>query len=157
MADLPQAVVNTAEFEDMKTSPYKDSLGRWTIGEGRCLETGPLTGTEFKYLLDAGLLSIMITSLGARHLTEEHIATVDNQLGHLWGAYRNLPDAAQTIMVEMAYQLGVTGLLEFTTFIQLVAAHRFADAANDARLHILWYKQTPVRAEALMKQLEAIV
>jgi lysozyme len=154
MTDLNRAVLETADFEGFRTAPYKDTRGFWTVGEGRCLETSPLTGPEFKYLLDSGLLSISMTQLGARHLTEQRLSEVDAALrAHLpW--FAAAPDAVQTILVEMGYQLGVDSLLKFGTFLGLIQSGKFATAAQDGRT-TLWYRQTTHRAEALMKRLEA--
>jgi lysozyme len=155
VTDLDLAAQETADFEGMRTNPYKDTRGLWTIGEGRCLETSPLTGAEWKYLLDAGLVAITITALGARHLTEERIADIDHALDAALIWYHLLPEPVQRILVEMAYQLGVESLLGFHNFLDLVSKRQYSAAATDGR-GTAWYRQTPNRAEALMKRLEAV-
>jgi GH24 family phage-related lysozyme (muramidase) len=153
--DLPTAAAETAVFEGFRATPYKDIRGFWTFGEGRCLETSPLTGPEWKYLLDSGLISVMITHLGAKHLTEERLLAVDADLRRRVAAYPALPDPVRTILCEMAYQIGAGGLLGFVTFMALVSKQQYAAAAADGRT-TRWYQETPVRAEALMKRLEAV-
>jgi len=66
-----------------------------------------------------------------------------------------LPDLAQTLLLEMAYQLGVDGLLGFTDFNTLIRNGQYAAAARDGRT-TKWYSQTPQRAESILKQLEGI-
>lgn len=153
MADEP-IVVEIATEEGFRNQPYKDSRGLWTIGEGRCLETSPLTGAEWKFLLDAGLISAMITQLGARHLTEERVAALRLALQH-FPTYTNAPAAVQDILVDMSFQMGVGKVMTFTTFTGLIDQKKFAAAAADGRT-TLWYRQTPNRAEVLMKRLENV-
>jgi lysozyme len=150
-----KAVSETEGFEGFRSNPYKDSRGIWTFGIGRCLETSPLTGEELKYLLDSGLIALSITHLGAQHLLDTRVTAVDIALAAHWVPYGSMPDEVQTILVEMAYQLGVASLLTFNTFLGLLAAKRYDEAAADGRT-TAWYKQTPVRAESLMKRLEAV-
>ena len=153
--DLPTAAAETAAFEGFRSNPYKDLRGFWTFGEGRCLETSPLTGPEWKELLNAGLISVSITHLGAQHLTQERLIAVEADLRNRIGAYPSFPVEVQTILCEMAYQMGAGGLLGFVTFMALVSKHQYAAAAADGRT-THWYQQAPVRAEALMKRLEAV-
>lgn len=155
MTDLAGAATQTAAFEGFRSNPYKDSRGLWTVGEGRCLETSPLTGAEWKSLLDAGLVAMTITALGAKLLTEQRIADTNQELTDQWPPFATAVDAVQTILVEMAFQLGIESLLGFHTFLDLVSKQQYSAAAADGRL-TLWYRQTPNRAEALMKRLESI-
>jgi hypothetical protein len=38
--------------EEYRATPYRDSRGLRTFATGRCLETTPLTGAQWKELLD---------------------------------------------------------------------------------------------------------
>jgi lysozyme len=66
--------------------------------------------------------------------------------------FDTLNEARQAVLICMAFQLGVKGLLGFTTFLSLVSQHRFFDAANDLK-GTLWYRQVPERAERLRTQM----
>ena len=155
MTDLAAAESFTEDKEGFRSNTYQDSRGLWTFGIGRCLETSPLTGAEWKYLLDSGLIAVSITHLGAQHLTQQRLAAVDSDFRAKWGPFSGQPDAVQTILVEMAFQLGVGGVLSFTTFLSLVANRQYAAAAQDGR-GTAWYHQTPSRAEILLSQLEKV-
>lgn len=153
--DFDALYTETSGFEGFRANPYKDSLGLWTVGEGRCLETSPLTGAEWKALLDSGFLAISITQTGSKYLTVQRLMSLDAALVHAWLPYTAMPDGVRSVLVEMSFQLGLGTLLSFTTFLGLLANRQYAAAATDGRT-TKWYSQTTSRAEILMKQLEAI-
>jgi lysozyme len=151
MTDIDKATQATAAFEGYKATPYKDTADRWTIGEGTCLETNPIMGKDWKYLLDNKLITVQLSGAGARWLLRGKVVADLAALAGRFPQFATLPDLVQTLLLEMSYQLG--DLREFATFDTLVAQHRYQEAAADART-TLWYKQTPPRAEAILKQLE---
>lgn len=66
-----------------------------------------------------------------------------------------LSEPRQRALTDMAFNLGVDGLLEFTTFISLMQSGDFGGAANDLNT-TLWAKQVGSRAnriEALIRDL----
>ncbi len=153
MIDMDKAVADTAGFEGYKPNPYLDTRGRWTVGEGTCLETNPICGADWKYLLDNKLVTVQLSGAGARWLLRAKLAADLAGLSIRFPEFASLPDLVQTLLLEMSYQLG--DLQEFTTFDTLVAQHRFRDAAIDART-TKWYSQTPERAETILMQLEDV-
>jgi len=148
-----EVIPQLAAEEGFRSNPYKDTEGYWTFGEGRCLETSPLTGSEWKYLLDSGLISVSITQLGARHLTEERVALIHAELTARWAPYATLAEGAQDVLVDMCFQMGVDAILGWDTFLGYLAQHDYIRASEDGR-QTKWYTQTPHRAQALMDKLE---
>lgn len=125
--------------EDEKLSVYRDSLGYWTLGVGRLVDArkgGGITRAESAYLLanDVGTKS----------------AALDERLP--W--WRTLSDARQGVLLNMAFQLGIDGLLAFTTTLGLVHTGQFGLAA-DAMLQSRWAQQTPERAKRLAEQMRS--
>ena len=153
MTDLNKATIDTSGWEGYKAAPYLDTKGRWTVGEGTCLETNPIGGKDWKYLLDNKFITVQLSGAGARWLLRGKLAADLAALAIRFPEFASLPDLVQTLLVEMSYQLG--DLREFTTFDTLVAQHRFREAAADAR-GTSWYRETPPRAEAILKQLENV-
>jgi lysozyme len=156
MTDLNMAVTDTSAYEGYRMSPYKDSRGLWTVGEGTCLETNPINGKDWKYLLDNGMVTMNISGAGARWLLRGKTAAELADLATRYPGFAALPDLAQTLLLEMAYQLGTDGVLGLTTFNKLVGTRQWAAAARDGR-GTAWYKETPERAEKILAQLEGIV
>lgn len=150
-ARLEQSIDGNEGFEPV---PYLDTEMRWSAGIGLCLETRPLTGPEWKFLLDGKLITFTITKPGANWLVERDMAVIEQQLSHdyqdFW-AFLNAP--RQNALAEMAYQLGVRSE---ESFHQMITAVRAADwaQAKIAGMDSLWAKQTPSRANTLLTQLE---
>jgi lysozyme len=155
MTDLNKATDDTAVFEGYKASAYKDSRGFWTIGEGTCLETNPISGKDWKWLLDNRLIQVSISAPGARFLMKGKFAADLRELASRYPGFAQLPDLAQTLLLEMVYQMGVDTLLTFTQFNAFVRAGQWAAAAADGR-RTAWYAQTPERADRILTQLAGI-
>lgn len=153
MTDIDKATQDTAGYEGYKPAPYKDTQGRWTVGEGTCLETNPIGGKDWKYLLDNKLVTIQLSGAGARWLLRGKIIADLAALAARFPQFASLPDLVQTLLLEMSYQLG--DLHQFDTFDTLITQHRYREAAADART-TAWYRETPGRAETILKQLENV-
>lgn len=116
---------------------YVDSLGFATIGVGRLIDKrkgGGISAEESAYLLTNDLVRIE--------------AELDERLP--W--WRGLDDARQGVILNMAFQLGVGGLLGFRTTLGLVQAGRYEDAAAQM-LRSKWATQTPQRAQRVAEQM----
>lgn len=117
---------------------YQDSLGFWTIGVGRLIDErkgGLLYPDEIDYLLE----------------NDVNRATAGIRAALPW--FQVLDEARQAVLIQMAFQMGVKGLLAFTTTLTHVRVGRYAEAAV-AMLESLWARQTPERAARLSKQME---
>ncbi len=153
MIDLDKAVTDTSGYEGYKAAPYLDTKGRWTVGEGTCLETNPISGHDWKYLLDNKMVTVQLSGAGARWLLRGKLIADLAGLAARFPQFASLPDLVQTLLLEMSYQLG--DLHEFETFDSLIAQRRFREAAADART-TAWYRETTTRAETILKQLENV-
>jgi len=150
-----QALLTSTEVhEGFREKPYKDTLGLWTVGIGRCLETNPLTPEEYRHLLNSGDLALSINLTGSRWLAERQIDRIARELAAELSFWPGLSDTAHNVLVEMGYQMGVPKLLGFRQMLAYLSRHDYGAAAIEG-LNSLWAKQTPSRARALMKRLEA--
>lgn len=155
MTNLDKAVADTAVYEGYKPGPYKDTRGLWTVGEGTCLEKNPISAADWKYLLDNKLITIQLGGAGARYLLRSKLAADLRDLAGRFPGFAALPDLVQTLLLEMAYQLGGDSVLQFAQFDAYIRAGQWAQAARDGR-GTKWYKETPQRAESILTQLEGI-
>jgi lysozyme len=64
-----------------------------------------------------------------------------------------LSDVRKSVLLDMAFQLGVGGLTEFTGMLFACAKGNFADAASKM-LQSKWAKETPKRAATLSWMME---
>lgn len=151
MTDASRLMDSVIADEAYKPPPYKDSLGLWTFGIGRCLETNPLTGAEWKRLLDNGWLNASIAKAGAQWLATCELAAVAGILDrYTW--FSQIGDVRQNAFIEMAFQLGVA---KFARFTQMLAAANTGDwqGVHDQALASLWAKETPARAKMIATML----
>lgn len=117
---------------------YQDSLGFWTIGVGRLIDKrkgGGLSQEEISYLLNNDIA--------------EKSAALFKALPWLKAA----PEPVQGALVNMAFQLGVAGLLGFTTTLGLIKDGKYKEASVQM-LNSKWAAQTPNRAKKMAKQIE---
>ena len=60
----------------------------------------------------------------------------------------DLPEEVQDVVIEMCYQMGLTGFSKFKKTIAFLRLNKFREAATEM-LDRRWYKQTPNRAKRL--------
>lgn len=110
--------------EGWRAKSYLDHLGVPTIGYGFTW----LTKEEGEFLLN------------------NRVRLVYSQLSLQIKGFEELPPMVQRALINMAYQLGIEGLLKFRKTIRYIEAGRYKEAADEA-LDSLWAKQTPNRAK----------
>ena len=116
---------------------YQDHLGFWTIGIGRLIDErrgGGLSDDEIDYLLNNDI--DRITDDLPRRLP-------------FWG---RLNDNQQIALVNMAFQLGVNGLLGFRRMLSALERGDIETAKAEA-LDSKWARQTPNRARDVVQLL----
>ena len=130
--------------EGYSPSAYRDSLGYLTIGRGHLVDKRKNAGLspeviELQFQIDVQ-------------------ATIDGVLNHLPWTYQ-LNEARLGALLNMAFQLGMHGLLSFRKMLAHMKAERWQAAHDEAlrRYTALegdeWPEQTPARAKRVAKQI----
>lgn len=117
---------------------YQDHLGFWTLGVGRLIDKrkgGGITPEESAYLL-----SNDIDKREAELLRRAP-----------WMA--NLDPVRFGALLNMAFQMGVDGLLGFRNTLAMVRDGDYDGAASNM-LHSKWAEQTPDRAKRISDQMK---
>ncbi len=117
---------------------YQDSMGYWTIGVGILVDKrkgGGLRPEESSFIL--GNRIKIITAAIYRALP--------------WSS--NLDEPRLAVLIEMAFQMGMDGLLGFKNTLKLIESRDYK-SAGDGLLNSLWARQTPARAQRMAKQME---
>lgn len=100
--------------EAVRLKPYRDSVGKLTIGVGRNLDDVGITSEEADYLLENDIGRAM--------------AELDRALP--W--WRELSEARQRALLNMAFNMGVPRLLKFWGMLGALQAGDYDRAALEA-------------------------
>jgi lysozyme len=109
---------------------YKDSLGIDTIGYGFAIKD---------LELDKDICDIIL---------ERKLKDLESRVKLKFGWYPFMPKEIQDVVMEMCYQLGVTGFSKFVKTITYLKDKDFKNASIEM-LDSLWAKQTPNRAKEM--------
>ena len=111
---------------------YKDSLGIDTIGYGFAIKD---------LELDKDICDIIL---------ERKLKDLESRIKLKFGWYPFMPKTIQDVVMEMCYQLGVTGFSKFVKTITYLKDKDFKNASIEM-LDSKWAKQTPNRAKKMSK------
>lgn len=110
--DLAKLEADLIRDEGLRLKPYKDTVGKITVGVGRNLTDRGISRQEASYLLQ-------------NDITE-----------HVEGLFRALPwlatkaEPVQRALANMAFNLGVEGLLKFGVTLELIRKGDYEQAAK---------------------------
>lgn len=119
--------------EGVKVSVYTDSEGYSTIGVGHLIDRRK-----------GGRLSDEIIEAILREDINKCVWGLDKEIP--W--WRDLTDDRQNVLLNMRFQLGLSGLLGFHQFLGALRVGN-CELAEKYMLESLWAKQTPARAKRL--------
>lgn len=134
---MTKGVAQIKRHEGLVLHAYKDSLGYLTIGYGRLIDKskgGGISEAEAEYLLQNDVSSVL--SVLNRNIT----------------FFDSLSIPRQAVLLNMAFQMGITGLMKFKRTLSLIEMGDY-DGAADNMLKSLWAKQTPNRANEMAQQM----
>lgn len=123
--------------EGFRARPYRCSAGRKTVGYGRNLEAHPIPARNWT--------SSPCTQAEAEDWLREELARLYFELRKRRPVIETLDVVRSAALMNMAYQLGVGGVMQFRRMWDALAAEKWtlaADHAMDSR----WAIQTPNRA-----------
>lgn len=129
--------------EGFRANVYKDSLGLDTVGYGFLVSA--LKDDEL--LLNGGKVEPMSEEV-ANKILELKIDKLKKEVFfNLTWLYQK-PEIIKDALMNMAYQMGVKGLLSFKNSLALIQASEYEKAA-DNMLQSKWAQQTPNRAKEI--------
>lgn len=123
------AIDSIIKHEGFRSKPYPDPIHGWEV---------PTFGYGFTH----------ISERHARKMLEEIVNNIEHRLKIKIRHFYDMPWQVRAVLIEMAYQIGVEGLLKFENTIKFLQAGDFESAA-DEMLDSVWAKQTPARAQHL--------
>ena len=132
-----QLIADLKRDEGVILHEYRDHLGFSTIGVGRLIDKrkgGGISMAEAEYLLS------------------NDIDRVAKELDGKLPWWRTLTEPQQRALANMAFQLGIGGLLKFKRVLKALQDGNGAEAEKHA-LDSLWASQTPARAKRVAELL----
>jgi lysozyme len=120
--------------EGRRFKPYKDTVGKMSIGVGRNLDDVGVRPDEIALML------------------ENDIAEADKTARVLVPNFDDLSEARKAVIVNMAFNLGHYKLAQFKNTLRAVHEGRYGDAA-DGMMDSLWARQVGARARRLADQM----
>lgn len=128
---IDQLIQDLEQDEGWRAEPYKDSRGLWTIGWG--------------FLIDVRKPIKLPREVG-NHWLRFEVESRYMELLDRWDAFDEQPEDVQRALTNMAFQLGVSGVLNFKRMIAALEAGDRETAAVEA-MDSRWAQQTPQRAK----------
>lgn len=125
--------------EGVRKTAYADHLGYLTIGVGRLIDP-----TRVGAGLRDGEIEMLL-----RNDIMDRLGQLSKNLS--W--FDDLDEARQGVLINMAFQLGMSGLMGFKTTLDLVSRGMY-DEASEQMLKSKWANQTPARAKRLAQQMK---
>ena len=121
---------NIKESEGFRNRVYKCTEGYDTIGYGFAVKD---------LVMDKDIADMIL---------ERKVAELRLRVEQKFPFIDSMPESVQDVMIEMCFQLGVSGFSKFKKTIQYLMTKQFEEAAVEM-LDSKWYKQTPNRAKKL--------
>jgi lysozyme len=118
------------QHESYRQFPYTDTTGHLTIGIGRNLIDRGISINEATYMLDEDITYFM------------------GKLNHFLPFFVNLSENRQIALVDMCFNIGVQGFLNFTQMILALESADYERAAHEM-LDSKWATQVGERASRL--------
>jgi len=129
------AVASLKKEEGLSLKAYQDTLGVWTIGYGRNLQTLEVTELEAERWL---------------HEDYNKALELSNQIPE----YKDLSENRKRVITAMVFQLGLRGVYKFKKMRDALRHERYSEAGEEM-LDSKWAEQTPARAGRMANRLVA--
>lgn len=121
--------------EAIKTSPYRDSVGKLTIGVGHNLDDKPISRRAVRVIL------------------EDDVADARRDLETALPWVTRLSEPRQGVLLNMCFNMGIGGLLTFKKALTAIQLGSWDVAAAEI-LHSKYADQVGPRAHRLIQQLK---
>ena len=123
------------KHEGLSLKPYQCTANKTTIGYGRNLEEKGITEVEANFML------------------AEDVSFFSNELSKKLYYFDNLNDARQAVLINMAFNLGVEGLMKFKMTLSYIE-NQYYEQASVEMMDSKWAVQVGNRAYELSEQMK---
>tara|TARA_R110002012_G_scaffold105387_7_gene246322 strand:+ start:2474 stop:2890 length:417 start_codon:yes stop_codon:yes gene_type:complete len=120
--------------EGVEHMPYKDTVGKLTIGVGRNLDDRGLSDDEIDYILS------------------NDIKIVENELDVWWKDWRTMDETRQRVVADMLFNMGRPTLAKFKNFLSALQEQDY-ERASVEMMDSNWARQVKGRADTLARMM----
>ena len=125
------------KHEGFRAKVYKDTLDFDTIGYGFAIKD---------LVLDEDIANIIL---------QRKLEALIRGIEFKFGWYADLPKAVKDVVIEMCYQMGITGFSKFKKTIKHLKNEEWELAASEMLIS-RWHEQTPLRSKTLSDRLRVV-
>ena len=122
--------------EGVRFKPYRDTVGKLTIGVGHNLDDKPLSQSAIEQILS------------------DDISDVQQGLRSVFTWFQQIDSVRQDVLTDMAFNMGVGGLMGFRRFLAAMQNGDWLEAKKEM-LDSKWAKQVGARAKELAAMVES--
>ena len=126
------------DHEGFKSTVYQCTEGYDTIGYGFAIKDLELTEEIAEDILIGKLSKLRL------------------RLCKTFDWFLDTPEVVQEVIMNMCYQMGISGFSQFKKTIYYLETEQYEEAA-DEMLDSLWHKQTPSRSQELSDVIRSLV
>jgi lysozyme len=141
MARLPRS-------EGRRATPYKDTVGKWTVGVGHNISDKGLPGYACVDLITQGSLS----DENIDKLLSDDLADVLRDCNAI-PVYKTLNPVRQSVLADMVFNMGLGSVLGFQNTLAFIGKGDWKNAAANM-LKSKWAEQVGSRANELARLME---
>ena len=132
---MSKTINQIKQHEGLRLKMYQCTAGCNTIGYGRNLDDVGISQDEAEYML------------------LNDVNKVFNQLNDNLSYFAGLNEARQAVLINMAFNMGYTGLMRFKKFLSDVE-NGFFEKASREMLDSIWATQVGMRSYELSQQMK---
>jgi len=145
----PEGINQLKRHEGYEPNVYHCTEGKETIGFGYNMSANPLRLANNEII---ALRNLGISYVRAEQLLKSIVANDTKELYQRIPWIIRLNEARQAVLINMAFNLGIPGLMKFKRTLGLIE-HGDFDNAGDAMIESKWAAQVKSRAVELAQQM----
>lgn len=145
--NIERIIERIKEYEGYSDKPYQCTAKKWTVGFGYNYEDRGFTTDELTEILKDGFTKEMAEKFIAKDVQ----SCLKDAEKFPW--FKSLNEARAAVVIDMIYQLGITGFKGFKNTLEYLAKGDWKSASTEM-IHSKWYTQSGRRSRTNVKQMD---
>jgi lysozyme len=145
--NIERIIERIKEYEGYSDKPYQCTAKKWTVGFGYNYEDRGFTTAELTEILKDGFTKDIAEKLIAKDVQ----SCLREAEKFPW--FKGLNEARAAVVIDMIYQLGITGFKEFKKTLGWLEKGNYRGASQEM-VSSKWYTQSGRRSRTNVKQMD---